>query len=223
MALITPTPAEMRLLVRDPETAPSPYNLISQEAPGLPQGQNFGDPTTLVFYLSQKPIVASSVFITLGTVIRQTAAAAGCTVDLVNGILTFAAAPAAQPFLVDYNYNFFQDADYQEFIFQGMRLIGLPGNLTQMVDELLAPAVYEGAKAYWYKGMATSYANRYRSSGGGMGQDVDVVTANYLKLAAKCEADAITMTDRYYTRQSQNKAPSSHFLNYGISRITPRH
>jgi hypothetical protein len=222
MALITPTPAEMRLLVRDPATAPSPYNLVLQEEAGLPQGQTFGAGTTLLFILANKPIVAASVYITQGTTIRQTAAAANCTVDLVNGLLTFHTAPSQVP-LVDYNFNFFQDADYQEFIYQGMRLVGLPGNLTQTVDELLAPAVYEGAKAAWYAALATTYANRYKSTGGGMGQDVDAVTANYMKLGAKAEAEAIAKANRYYTRQGQNLAPSAHFLNYGIARITPRH
>jgi hypothetical protein len=224
MAVITPTVAEMRLLVRDPAASALPFsdNLVYGEEAGLPQGQTLGASTSTLFTLANKPIVAGSIYVTVGTSYRQTVAAAGVTPDYINGLLSFASAPSSVP-LIDYNFNFFQDSDYQEFINQGLRFLGFPGNSTQTLDELLAPALYEAAKHWFYKARSTTYANRYKSNGGGLGQEVDVVTANFKKLADEALADAKQMREDYYTRQSQNRAPSSHFFNYGVSPITPRH
>lgn len=219
MATLTPSVSDLRTLLKDPNV-PSSYNLVVGEVPRSPQGATYGAGTTTLFYLANKPVVSGSIFVTQGTTYRQTIAAAGVTADLVNGILTFASAPTSPVFLVDYNFNYFADADYQSFLNEALRFIGQAS--TASIDELLATAVYDEAKAQFYMAMATQYAIRYSSSGGSVGTNVDSVTKNYLALHKAAHEKAVEGRDDYYKRQGQREAPSSHFSNYGTSPITPR-
>lgn len=214
MSSKVPAIADLRTLVRDPST-PSSYNLVRGETPKQPAGTDFT--TAKVFYLSNTPIVASSVFITTTSANRTQV---GFTVDVVNGILTFTSAPNSTIFLADYNFNYFADADYQAFLDEGSRFVGQAAGIA--IDELLLPATYEFAKAKFYDARASQYADRYKSSGGQMGQDVDIVTTNMRQLAVKSYADSQKLRDDYYTRQSSQKKAVAHSLNYGIGSPQPR-
>lgn len=220
MASITPSISDLMGLVRDPVAAPSSYNLVTGEVPAVKQGVALA--TATVFYLTNKPIVSGSIYLTYGSTVRQAASGySGLTVDYANGLLTFSPAwnPTA-PYFVDYNFNYFSSADYTSFLADGLRFLGIPAGST--IDEMLAPAAYESAKAFFYDARASQYADRYKSEAGGVGQDVDVVTKNFQDLSKKAQLKAVTLRDAFYTRFSASKGPSSHFFNYGVSKITPR-
>lgn len=224
MPSASPTVADLRLLVSDPATAPSPYNLARGESLQLPEGAAVA--TCTVFYLANAPIVASSVYLTTGTTFRTQS---GFTVDTNNAILTFSVAPGASgslpnPFVVDYNFNWFTDADYIAFIGRSLELLGFAANIsgtttTTVLDTGLFPAVYELAKSWFYGRRATQYAEKYSASGGGQGQQVESVCKHFQDLEKVSYAEGIKKRDDFYKRQGQREAPSSHAVNYGISPI----
>jgi hypothetical protein len=235
VASVTPTVSDLRILTKDPESAPSPYNLARGENLQLPQGAAIA--TCQTFYLSSVPIVPNntnensngSVYITQGTTVRTQS---GFTVDFTNGIITFSTAPGESgslpsPFTADYNFNWFTDTDYTLFIGKGMELCGVDadvqdGVIAGTLDENLLPGVYDLALSYFYQARATQYADKYNASGGGQGQDVKSVCDQFMSMSKTFYASGIKKRDEFYTRQGQAKAPSSHFINYGVSPISGR-
>lgn len=185
------------------------------------------DGTNKVFRLRNVPVVgtvatAASVYLTRpGTSYRiQT----GFTMtDMANGILTFTAAPTAnENIYADYNYYFFSDAKYTEFLNEAAsNILQDATDDPTTVEAGLIPAMLQYALAYFFKARASQYQNRYSSSGGEAGQSVESVAKGFTMLATAAEKRADTMREDFYKRQGQREAPSAAVTNYRIDPITP--
>lgn len=191
-------------------------NLIRNETPA---GTNDGANTK--FRTQQRNIVAASLYYTINATYRSQV---GLTIDdAAQGLFTISPAPAAATagvWYIDYYFNWFIDTDYTEFLNDSARdLLGI-SDPTLVADSLIA-ALLQYALGYFYQRRASYYADKYASSGGQVGQTVDVVTKNFQNLANAAFKQAQTLRDQFYTRLGQSKAPASAIANYAIDPITP--
>lgn len=199
-----------RILANDTPTS----NFIPEETPkGLTDGSN------TKFRLQYQNIVATSVYISYGSTFRTTT---GFTVDLVNGILTFTPAPAnGVKLLADYNFQWFTDADWTEFLAQAALQLGSSTDVTT-VNPGLQQALEQYALYNFYMRRATRYADKYASTGGQASQQVETVTQNFLNLAK----NAMKMGDKfrtdYYEKQGQQKNPSGTVVAMQFDPMSPR-
>jgi len=200
----------LRTLANDTPTA----NSIRQETPlGALDGSN------KYFRLQNYPVVAGSVLMTTSASFRS---ATGFTVDLVNGIITYTAAPAAnaKPFEADYNYYWFSDTDHTEFLNRGAETLGFGVDPTTVPVGLISSMLHYALHHFWER-RAAQYAHRYASSGGAVGHSVDVVTKAFKALSDKALADAVSFRDDFYKKQGRRANPSSGVTSYGIDPYTP--
>lgn len=201
----------LRILASDTPTA----NLIRGETPA-----GLNDGTNTHFRTAQRNIVASSIYFTINSTYRSQT---GLTIDdSVNGLFSISPAPAANgnPWYIDYNYQWFTDTDYTEFLNDAARdLLGVSDPTT--VQTALVAALLQYGLGYFYQRRATQYADKYASSGGQAGQSVDVVTKNFQTLSKAAFDRAQAMRDQFYTRLGSSKAPASATTSYGIDPITP--
>jgi len=209
MSWPTATITSIRTLVNDTPTSKQ----ARAETP-----QNTRDSSRKVFQLLHYPIVSGSIYLTTGSTIRTQA---GFTPDYVNGLLTFTSAPTGteSPWYVDYYWQWLADADYGEFLDMASYDVGFSPTATLPVG--LTNAFLNYAAYRFYKAMAAKYAWRFNSSGGGQGQNVDVVTGNFRKLADEAKAEADSLKLEYYTRHGKREAPAIGTASMGIDPFTP--
>jgi len=203
---------ELRILAND---SPSANYIRGETLKPRPDG------TRKNFYLDYQNIVPNSVFITAGAGDANYRQTSGFTVDGANGIVVFDSAPlvGVNPFEADYNYNWFRDADHQEFLVNGSKLIGYP-TPESVIAGLASAMLHFGLYFYWLR-RAASYAHKYSSTGGLAAQQVDVVTGNFKSLAKMAWDMGTKFRDDYYKRLGQREAPSSTKVAYGIDPFTP--
>lgn len=169
------------------------------------------------FRMANRNIVSGSVYVTYGSNFRvQT----GFTMDLVNGIVTFSSPPAIGDISIDYNHQWFTDADYTEFLTEGGRNLSVTDPSTIAVG--IAPALLQFGLHYFFNRRATQYAHRYASTGGQAGQSVQSVTDAFRKLAKAAWDQAMGLRDDYYKNQGKNLKPASATIRYGFDSFTPR-
>jgi hypothetical protein len=200
-----------RTLAADTTTS----NLVRAETPFGPN-----DGANTKFRTMQRNIVTASLYFTANTTYRSQT---GVTIDdASNGLFTISSAPAANanPWYIDYNFQWFTDTDYTEFLNDAARDLLAISDPTKVADALVAAMLQYGL-GYFYQRRATYFADKYSSSGGQAGQSVDVVTSNFQKLAKAAFDRAQAMRDQYYTRLGSSKAPASATTSYGIDPITP--
>ena len=180
--------------------------------------QNARDGARKVFQLLHYPIVASSVYLTTGATIRTQT---GYTVDLVNGLLTFTVAPTGleSPWYVDYYWQWLPDSAFTEFLDNASYDIGF--NPTIAVPIGLTNAFNNYGAYHFYKAMAAKYAWRFNSAGGGQGQNVDVVTQNWRKLADEAKTEGDSMKAEFYKRHGAREAPAIGTASMSIDPFTP--
>jgi hypothetical protein len=200
----------LRILAKDTATS----NYIAQETP---KGERDG--ANVNFRFENINIVPMSVYVTQDTDFRNDT---GFKVDYPNGIITFDAPPdpTTVVFCADYNFYFFSDLEYMEFLESGTDVLSM-SDMTK-VDSGLVPALLQFGLVYFYQARATSYAHRYSSSGGQVGQSVDVVTRNFGTLQERAFKMGVTLRDDFYKRAGQRQAPSSGSLSFKIDPYTPR-
>lgn len=192
--------------------------------------QNTRDSARLVFQVSHYPIVTTgwtaqdtdatktSVYLTSGSTIRTQA---GFTVDPVNGLLTFASAPTGNedPWYVDYYWQWESDTGISTFLDIASYDVGFSPTAT--ITSGLTNAWYAYAKHHFYKAMAGKYAWRFNSSGGGQGQEIDVVTQNFQQLSKQAKSEADDMKTAFYTRHGARSSPAVATGAMGIDPWTP--
>ncbi len=205
-ALIT----SCRILGNDTPTS----NLITLESP-----IGTADGTNTKFRLQYQNIVSASVYISYGTTFRTNT---GFTVDLTNGILTFSPAPAnATALIADYNYYWFTDTDWTDFLGQAAQLLGSSTDPTTVAAGLIQ-ALEQFALYYYFMRRATQYANKYASSGGQAAQQVDSVTKNFLGLANAAMKNGNQMRADFYTKKDAQMNPASATATYQFDPMSPR-
>ena len=186
----------------------------------LQRGENLLKPngTQTIFLLANFNVVSGSVYVTQDASVRSQS---GFTMDYPNGIITFTVAPVSTltKFYVDYNYYFATDTEYTEFVNQALSYLGIAA--VSDVPLGLEAALIEYAKYAFYTKHATEYANRYNSSGGIAGHQVESVTKNYLALATTAFKMAADLRNDYYERKGKRAAPASGSFNYNIDPYTP--
>lgn len=173
---------------------------------------------------------ATYVWVTIigaGATVRSQSHTLFSVTDQVNGIITFAVAPnpgsavSNAGVYVDYNFFWFTDAKYQEFLNQAanMTVAGVT-DATQIAEGLVEPML-QYAIAYFWKARASQYAERYESTGGDASQRVQTVTQAYLALAKEAQSRGDYLKKDYYQRQGQRDLPSSQDGNVSFDPITP--
>lgn len=211
MALVLATLiTSCRILGNDTPTA----NLITEETPkGTADGSN------TKFRLQYQNIVANSVYMSYSTTFRTQT---GFTVDTANGIITFTVAPAnGLAIVADYNFQWFTDTDWTEFLNQAALLLG-PSNDPTTVNPALQAALEQYALGYYYSRRATQYAHKYASSGGQASQQVESVTGNFAKLSASAMKRGDQLRDDYYSKQGKQKDPAATVVAFQFNPMTPR-
>lgn len=214
MANLATLITQLRTLARDTPTS-------NKSAAETPKGLNDG--TNTHFKLQNGNLVgASSIWwSTNGSYRLQT----GITVnDATFGYITISPAPAVgnqnSPFVVDYYFYHFIDADYTEFLNDASRDLVGNGDPTLVIDGLLSALLQYGLNKF-YLARATQYATKYSSSGGQAGQSVDVVTKNFTTLAKMAMDNGNALRDSYYKDLGQREKAASTSVAFRIDPITP--
>ena len=192
------------------------------------------DGTNRNFRLQNIPVVTGTVYLTItgiggGNAFRSQAGFTLTNAD--NGILTFSSAPdAAKTITADYNYLYFSDEKYTEFLekaSENLQLNQTPADATTVPNGLV-PALMQYALGYFFLARYAQYASRYASSGGQAGQSVQVVGQEYKDAAMKCFNYGKDLRDQFYTRQSQSLSPayagttaSGGIISVSVDPITP--
>lgn len=167
------------------------------------------------------PVVAGSVYITnVGTTFRTQS---GFTLtDAVNGVVNFTSAPAVNSVLqADYNYYWFTDAKYTEFLNQAAQttLAGATGPAA--VPDGLREAMMQYALSLFFTSRASQYAERYSSSGGDAGQSVESVAKAYIAMAASARKKGDDFKLDFYKGQGKRETAAATIPTFRIDPITP--
>jgi hypothetical protein len=213
--------SSLRILTHD---GPTDHVIFSEKLGTRPDGFTVNG-TNKVFRLGGEdghslPLVASSVFISTGATQRSQS---GFTqTDNVNGFITFATAPPAGiDVFADYNYYWFSDAQYTEFLNEAAQTVQAGVADATVIITGLTQSLLQYALASFFKSRASQYAERYSTSGGEVGQSVEAVAKIFLSLSKEASARGKDYRDEYYTRQGARNAPAQAIGNYRIDPITP--
>jgi hypothetical protein len=208
---------KLRIVAHDTPSS----NLKTTETPVGNTTNGKPDGVGTKFRLQHQNIVTGSVFVTMGPLAADYRLASGFTLDAGNGILSFATAPASglDPFFVDYNWQWFTDAEHKEFLDEAAA--NLSAKDPTLVVAGLIPALMQFALSAYYNRLASRYAPLYSSTGGQTGHQIDVVTKSFENLAKDAFNRAVQFRDDYYKRQGQREAPASQAENYNIDPYTP--
>lgn len=147
--------------------------------------------------------------------------------DQENGIIEFTTAPnpgnvnPTDGVYFDYNYVWFTDAKYTEFLNQAaqMTLAGVAGPASMVAG--LTPAMLHYALGSFWRARASLFAEQYESHGGDAGEQVQTVTQAYLALAASSEKRADFLKQDYYKAQGQRESPAAQDVGVNFDPITP--
>lgn len=185
--------------------------------------QGVADGTNTHFRLQSTPVVPDSVYLTYLTNYRQQSSAGAWTLDPVTGIVTFNSPPAANTQITaDYNFLWFDDGSYTNFLKLGCRMLDVGNTDPTTVEDGLVTALVKYSAHWSYMALATRYAALYPSSGGGVGQSVTDRLKNLLALADQAKKDGDDIRKMFYQRQGQRDLPVSADINYRFDPITPR-
>jgi len=174
------------------------------------------DGSNKIFRLSSIPVVTSSIYITIiGTGATYRTQTGFTLTDAANGIITFVTAPnpgagSGNGVYADYNYQYFSDEKYLEFLVEGsenLQLSQTPPDPSTVVSGLV-PALLQYGLSMFFKARYAQYASRYASTGGQAGHSVEVVGQTYLKAADMAEKRADKLRDDYYKKQGQSLTPA---------------
>lgn len=165
-----------------------------------------------------------------GPVVRTQA---GFTVvDPVNGIINFTVAPnpggsSPNGVYVDYNYQWFTDVKYAQFIYQAAQMVLAGTTDPTTVPSGLSDVMLQYALAQFWFARASQYAEQYKSSGGEAMQEVQSVSQTYTALAKAANNRGDILKADYYKSQGQQNSPAYGNPNtYPPQRfdpISPRH
>jgi len=193
------------------------------------------DGLNVTFYLQYQNIVSGLInsvqygpWCTYGTNKRSlSGGTVPFTLDAVNGIVTMGSPPDAgitQPFFFDYYFQWFVDADYQDWIDQATLELGMTlGNFvgqTPGSGDLTAALIQLVVERYWIN-RASLYANKYATSGGGAAEQIQTVTQNFLNLAKQARAKADRMRIAAYVDPGERQMPASAVITTQPAQYTP--
>lgn len=182
------------------------------------------DGTNKVFQTEQRNIVAldalgaSAVFFDIGTSIRQNS---GFTVtDPTNGVITFGTAPAANsnPFQAYFYWQWATDAEYTAWLNDAAAFLEYTD--PTLVPSALSTAMMKFVESRFYTARASSFADKFNSSGGIAGQDANPVSEQFRKLSKDAMALAMQLRTEYYQNPKRFK-PASGVTAYGTDPGSP--
>ena len=233
MSTIQTLTTSLRILTHD---APDDKVIFSEQLGGSDMPAFPVDGSNKVFRLKSVPLadvtgIAGAALYTWLT-IRGTGAVqrthAGFKIDdPANGIVEFTVAPnpgSTNPtdgVYFDYNYFWFSDVKYQEFLNQAanMTVAGVV-DATQIVEGLIEAMLQYGV-AYFWKARASAYGDKIESTGGDASNRPQTVTQAFLALAKEAQSRGDFLKLDYYKRQGQRELPSSQDGNVNFDPISP--
>lgn len=240
MATLANLITNLRILAKDTPTSKVVFGemLGSGDTPSFPV-----DGVNTVFRLKKPALsdAAGAPTYTFFTIVGHGAVArsqSGLTItDPANGIITFSAAPnpgngtypVAPPsgVYVDYNWVWFMDSDYTEFLNLACEMVLAGVTDPTLVQSGLDTAMMQYALSQFWYARASQYAEQYRSAGGEASEDVQTVAQTYLALGKAANARGDYLKLDFYKRQGQREAPAfaspQQFPAPRFDKITPRH
>lgn len=147
--------------------------------------------------------------------------------DQANGIVEFTVAPnpgttnAADGVYFDYNYYWFSDVKYTEFLSQAANMTVAGVTDATVIVEGLREAMYQYAVAYFWKARASAYGDKIESTGGDAANMPQSVTTAFLALAKEAQSRGDYLKADYYKAQGQRESPSSQDGHVNFDPITP--
>lgn len=178
------------------------------------------DGTNKFFQLNNRRIVAGSlVVISDGATLTPVTDYAE---DDVRGTFTIAGGHAAPATTLKARYDFiyFQDAELDPFITEGLRFVGLT-DITTIADGLVA-AVTAYASMVAFRALAARNAPIYDAEAGGKKLSKASIKKHWMDLAKLAEVSANDAKTNFYQRQGRRDAPSFGQTNTGQREYTPQ-
>lgn len=236
MSTIQSLTVSLRTLTHD---TPDDKVIFSEQLGGADQPAFPVDGVNHVFRLKNIPLAnpatsgtvdATNVWVTIrgtGAAQRSQSHTLFHVTDQANGIITFVTAPnpgtvhPTDGVYVDYNYFWFSDVKYQEFLNQAanMTVAGVV-DATQIIEGLVEAMLQYGV-AYFWKARASAYGDKIESTGGDASNRPQTVTQAFLALAKEAQARGDFLKLDYYKRQGQRELPSSQDGNVNFDPISP--
>lgn len=236
MSTIQSLTSSLRTLTHD---TPDDKVIFSEELGGADQPAFPVDGMNTVFRLKNIPLAnpatagltdATFVWVSIlgtGAIQRSQSHMLFHVTDPANGIITFTTPPnpgtvnPTDGVYVDYNYYWFSDVKYQEFLNQAanMTVAGVI-DATQIVEGLVEAMLQYGV-AYFWKARASAYGDKIESTGGDASNKPQSVTSAFLALAKEAQSRGDYLKADYYKRQGQRDLPSSQDGNVNFDPISP--
>lgn len=214
MASLSTLITQLRTLCRDLPTS----NKSAYETPkGVCDGANTH------FRLQNPILISGSIWYSIGSTFHSTTGVS--IVDANLGLITISPAPSGAtqnaPFIVDYFFNWFADADYTEYLNDAARDVAGTGDPTAISDGLIS-ALLQFGLGHFYQARATQYASRYSSSGGQAGQSVQSVTKGFQDLSRAAFDRGKELRDAFHERLGQREAPAAATTAFAVDPVTPK-
>jgi hypothetical protein len=133
-------------------------------------------------------------------------------VDQVNGIISFTSAPnpgtaQGQGVYLDYNWQWYTDAKYNEFLSRAAGLT-VAGSTPLQIPEGLLESMMQFGLYELQNALATRFAQEAASSGGEARIDAQTKSQAFRVLAKDSMANGINLQKLYYQRQGGREAPA---------------
>lgn len=218
---------KLRILAQDTVQSHTIYRESLGTDPTYPiNGSN------VTFQLKSIPVVAASpftspqwsVFVTLnvsGTITPRSQVGFSLT-DAYNGIITFDSAPASGTLIsADYNYLWFPDASYSEWLIEAAQetLAGV-SDPSQIIEGLIEVMLQYGL-SHFAMARASFFGEQIRASGGDQSQDAQTKADFYLNMSKSAYAKAKELQTLFYQRQGQRNAPASGDIQHLWDPVSP--
>lgn len=184
------------------------------------------------FRLKSIPVVAASPFLTpawsvyitlnVGGVITARTQTGFDLDDVNNGIIIFDTAPASGTIIsADYNYLWFADASYNEWLIEGAQQTIAGVDDPSDIQEGLIEAMLQFALAHFARARASFFGEQIRASGGDQSQDAQTKADFYNKMAKDCDKKGTDIRTAFYQSQGQALSPGYARISHIWDPISP--
>lgn len=154
-------------------------------------------------------------------------------VDPLNGIIQFSVAPnpgsatAAAGVYAAYNYLWFTDDRYAQFLYQAAQATIAGTTDPTTIPNGLSDAMMQYAMAEFWKARGSSWIDKYAATGGDTSEQAQTPAQTFLTYAKDAKKNGDMLKVDYYQRQGQREAPGwvnpQSFPPPRFDKITPRH
>lgn len=143
------------------------------------------------------------------------------SVDLVAGRFSLSAPDSNQKLRASYYFQWFTDADLEDFLGQATQLLGYDGVEDEALPVGLRPAILGFGSYYAYMKKAAEAADSVSASAGGFSTSTDRQNPNWLAMA-KTAWDQASKEREAFAEPIGEQKPAMAFVNYRMYRYVPR-